>query len=170
MREMAFVRVKAGDLNLLFKYFCFITVSILATPRQKLLLQETRQVCDPSQYITDIFCLSKDMLSVFTYKDKQSDSWIASFISSRWHESSYVTSTLSHSTHMQKADQVWWRWPWSAIMVQLGRLVYSDKRSQVKPGTQVSRSRSEKQIDKLQWSWWIQQLLFIQDKYKFFKE
>lgn len=35
--------------------------------------KEIRQGCDPSQYVTDIFCLSKDMLIVFTYKDKQSD-------------------------------------------------------------------------------------------------
>jgi len=33
--------------------------------------KETRQVCDPSQDIIDIFSLSKDMLNVFIYKDKQ---------------------------------------------------------------------------------------------------
>lgn len=35
-----------------------------------------------SQCITDTFCLLKDMLNVSTYKEKQSDQRMASFITS----------------------------------------------------------------------------------------
>lgn len=35
-----------------------------------------------SQCITDAFCLLKDMLNVSTYKEKQSDQRMASFITS----------------------------------------------------------------------------------------